>query len=93
MNGAEGLAALALFGMIAVVLAPIAKAFARRIGGGAGEAHETIALRDEVADLRAEVDNMRGRMAQLDEMQERLDFAERVLAQAKARDALPGGRE
>jgi hypothetical protein len=38
--------------------------------------------------LLAEVDQLRGRLA---EVEERLDFAERLLAQAREIDQLPGG--
>ena len=38
-------------------------------------------LREEVAQLRGEVAELRGRAAELDEVQNRLDFAERLLAQ------------
>jgi Sec-independent protein translocase protein TatA len=60
--------------------------------GGLGE------LREEVEQLRAEVDRLRsdiervGRPPEIDEIQNRLDFAERMLAQLKGRDALPGPR-
>ena len=91
MGPGDVLAALAFFGMMGAVLTPLARALAKRIGGGA-DAGETTALRDEVADLRAELDDMRSRISQLDELQERVDFAERALAQVKTREALPGGR-
>ena len=91
MNGGEALAALAFFGMMAAVLTPLARALSRRIGGGA-DASATNELRDEVADLRAELEDMRGRVALVDELQERLDFTERALAQVKNRDALPGAK-
>ena len=48
-----------------------------------GREGETAALRDEVGDVRRE----------LGEVQERLDFAERVLSQARAADRLPDRRE
>ena len=89
MGGPEALAALAFFGMLAAVGTPLARALAQRIGGGSRDT-DTQALRDEVTDLRNELDDMRGRMAQLDELQERVDFTERALTQVKARDALPG---
>ena len=91
MGPGDALAALAFFGLIASIGMPLARAWAKRIGGGA-DAGETTALRDEVADLRAELDHMRARMAQLDELQERVDFAERALTQVKSKDALPGAR-
>jgi hypothetical protein len=62
----------------------------------AGNTAGAIGLRDEVEQLRAEVERLRGevegavRHPEIDEIQNRLDFAERVLAQMKARDALPG---
>ena len=54
-------------------------------------------LRDEVEQLRGELDSLRNeierssRPAEIDDIQNRLDFAERMLAQVKARDALPPG--
>jgi hypothetical protein len=38
------------------------------------------------------VDETKSRFAALDELQNRLDFAERALGQMKPRDALPGPR-
>jgi len=88
-----GITVLAITGGVVV---PIGIAFAKRIArGGAGAAveREVLAMRDELEQLRAEVDGVHGRLAQVDEIQGRLDFAERVLAQAKERGALPpGGR-
>ena len=48
-----------------------------------GSDGETAVLRDEVGDVRRE----------LSEMQERLDFAERLLSQAREGDRPPGRRE
>jgi hypothetical protein len=48
-----------------------------------GSGVEIPALRDEVGEVRRE----------LGEMQERLDFAERLLSQAREGDRLPGRRE
>lgn len=45
-------------------------------------------LKDEVAELRDESHAVR---RELTEAHERLDFAERLLAQAKAKAQLPGG--
>jgi hypothetical protein len=91
MGPGDTIAAVAFFGMLAAIGAPVARAVSQRLGGG-GSARDSEALRDEVADLRAELDDMRGRLGQLDELQERVDFAERALAQVKTRDALPGAR-
>jgi hypothetical protein len=79
-------------GIVLLAFSPIGRAIARRIGGASADADETAALRDEVADLRHELDQVHSRMAQLDQVQERLDFAERVMAQGKDRGALPGAR-
>lgn len=64
-------------------------------GGGARAVRE---LAEEVDQLRAEVERLRTdveqtrRPPELEEIQNRLDFAERLLGQMKARDALPGPR-
>src|SRR5437868_15500975 len=72
-------------------------AIARRIAGprsgpamvlGGGLASRTSlqdvdALREEVEQLRAEVAGLRERNAEIDDMHNRLDFAERLLAQVR----------
>ena len=67
---------LAVMGAAVVILGPLARALARRVDGGAG-----------AKELQAEVDELRGRVTQLEdgqgrlaEVEERLDFAERMLA-------------
>jgi hypothetical protein len=68
------------------VVAPIARAVAKRIAGGATNAADAATL-DE---LRDELHHVRGELA---EMAERLDFAERMLIQQKEGEKLPpGGR-
>jgi Tfp pilus assembly protein PilO len=72
------------------VLPPIAKAFARRLEGRSGRLDEETAA--ELADLQArvgEIDNLQTRMA---ELEERLEFAERLLATRREADQLPGSR-
>ena len=72
------------------VLPPIAKAFARRLEGRSGRQDEETAA--ELADLQArvgEIDSLQTRMA---ELEERLEFAERLLATRREADQLPGGR-
>ena len=58
---------------------------------GANAVQAVAQLREEVETLRAEVDGLQGRLAELDDVQNRLDFAERMLAQARDKGALPGG--
>jgi len=63
--------------------------------GAAGAVRE---LHEEVEQLRGEIDRLRSAVEQtarppeLEDIQNRLDFAERLLAQLKTRDALPGPR-
>jgi hypothetical protein len=96
---------LNFLGMIASFAAGIsavafAIAAARRFsaGGGGGapalrELHDEIEqLHGELDQLRTSLDETKSRFAALDEVQNRLDFAERLLGQMKARDALPGPR-
>jgi ubiquinone biosynthesis protein UbiJ len=85
--------ALVVFGSAGGVAMTLARAWARRISGGAPGSKEIEALRDEVAQLTAEVDDLRGRVAQVDEIQNRLDFAERLLAQVKERGLLNAPKE
>lgn len=85
-------------GGASVVAMVVARAIrVAREGGTAGSGRAFQELQDEVEQLRAEVDRLRGeveragRPPELDDIQNRLDFAERMLAQVKAQ-ALPGGR-
>jgi hypothetical protein len=69
-------------GLVKIFRGPIGAALAERIRGGAPPADDH--------GLAAEVDNLRGRLA---EVEERLDFAERLLAQAREADQLHGGAQ
>ena len=76
----------AMVGLIVVSFSPLGRAFARRIAGESRPARddtEIEALHSDVAQLRRE----------LDEVQNRLDFAERMLAQAKERGLLAPPKE
>lgn len=89
MTGAGELAMFLALGAASVGLlfGPIGSAIARRIGGR-GETHSEIEeLRDGVA---AEMDHVRNRLA---EIEERLDFAERLLASSETVHHLPGGEQ
>ncbi|MFI5207685.1 MAG: hypothetical protein ACHQX4_06670 [Gemmatimonadales bacterium] len=70
----------------------VARDALRQFGGGEGGAHAIEELRDEVDQLRAEVSDLRARSAELDDIQNRLDFAERMLAQVREKNALPSPR-
>ena len=90
MSGAGELAMFLAMGAAAVSLlfGPIGSAVARRIVGRAepDDAHAEIEeIRARVTD---EVDHLRNRLA---EVEERLDFAERLLAHGRPTDQLPEG--
>jgi hypothetical protein len=82
MNAAEAIAFSAFAFVIVKVLGPIAVAIGHRIRGG----------RNSTPDprLAAEVDEVRTRLA---EVEERLDFAERLLARGAEADQIPRGAQ
>lgn len=89
--GPEILVPFFIFGggaLVAISFSPIGRAIARRLSGGKDEAAESQALA-EVDALREELQALRGEVG---DVQERLDFAERLLAQAREKGQLgPGG--
>lgn len=93
MSGPEAIVGVVFFAGVGSVALVIARAFAKRIAGGAAGSKEVEGLRDEVAQLRAEVDDLHGRVAPIDEIQNRLDFTERLLAQARERGQLNAPKE
>jgi len=77
-----------VLGLVGGVYSPIGRAIARRISGEAprgrgADTAEVDALNGDVSELRRE----------LDEVQNRLDFAERLLAQVKEKGLLNAPRE
>ena len=72
-------AALCL-GLVKIFNGPLAKAMADRLRGRAASEPDSAML--------AEVDQLRERLA---EVEERLDFAERLLARGGQPDQIPGG--
>lgn len=98
---------LAVVGVTCLGGLSLVTAVARRIAGprssapglvvgahlaGRAASQEVDALRDEVDQLRAEVAELKARSGELDDVQNRLDFAERLLAQVREKPALPGPR-
>ncbi|MBI4543466.1 MAG: hypothetical protein HY705_10600 [Gemmatimonadetes bacterium] len=80
-------------GAVGLAFSPIGRAIGRSLGGAKSEGYgaaEVEDLRVEVTELRRELEAMHARLGQLDEVSERLDFAERMLAQARKDRALPG---
>jgi hypothetical protein len=80
-TGQDAVAIIAICVGLVKILGPVVGAVAERIRRG-----------NEAGDpaLAAEVDHLRGRLA---EVEERLDFAERLLARAREADQLPGGAQ
>jgi Tfp pilus assembly protein PilO len=76
-----------IIGSVVVLRGPIGRAFAARIEGR--RALEPAEVR-ELFDLRARVAALEEGQSQLAEVQERLDFAERLLAQQTRSTELPG---
>ena len=86
-GGAPALVMIVFLGLAAttVILWPIMRAFGRRLEG---KGHVDAALRAEVEQLQhrlGEVDHLHQRVA---ELEERLDFTERVVAQGREPDRL-----
>jgi len=81
---------IVLIGIGVVAYSPIARAIGNRILHGRMPAPGASALDEE------RLDHLSGEMAamrqHLDETLDRLEFTERMLAQSRERDALPGGR-
>ena len=67
---------------VAVIIAwPLVRAIARRIEGRGGvESGELMRLREETADLRERIHHLEEVQGRVLELEERLDFAERLLA-------------
>ena len=82
---------MVIFAIIAgsvIVLWPLVRAISRRIEGRT----EDVELRREIEELRMRVREIEGEQARFAELEERIDFAERLLAQGRSEAArLQGG--
>jgi hypothetical protein len=88
MSGPEALIPMTLIvtvGAIFISRSEIGRALAHRIRNGSGAAPDAAS---RLADLRQEVTELR---QELTDTQERIDFAERLLAQGRASERLPRG--
>lgn len=74
---------------VLILRGPLGKALARRLEGTAGREESAATGLTGIADRVAELEQRDARMA---ELEERLDFAERLLAQRDA-ERLPRGRD
>jgi hypothetical protein len=88
----EGILAIVfIFGggtLFLLAISPVGRAIAARIQGGAAKASDEQVERLE-AGQQAVLDELETLRHDVVEMQERLDFAERMLAQQRERGALP----
>jgi len=90
------LAILLIFGggtLIGLSMSPIGQAIAARIRGGApgaADAAQAEDLKRAIESSRTALDELEGLRRDLAEMQERLDFAERLLARQREEPRLPG---
>ena len=71
-----------VFGLVRLAQGPVGQALARRIQGHAGDPE----LAADMAELKDQVDLLR---RQLEETQERVDFAERLLSQQRSAVRIP----
>ncbi|MEP7324878.1 MAG: hypothetical protein ABI836_02925 [Gemmatimonadota bacterium] len=81
--------AVAIVAGVVLVFYPLMRAFARRIEG---RSRLDPALQDELEQLRARVGEVDGLQHRVAELEERVDFTERMLAQRAAPERLPEGR-
>jgi hypothetical protein len=75
---------LAVCATAGVIFWPLARALARRLEGGGSAA----GLEGELDGLRNRVDQLEQGQGRVAELEERLDFAERLLAQSREPDRL-----
>ena len=73
---------------VGLLFGPIGSALARRLAGRPEPGDATAEIDEIRAQVRDEGDDLRNRLA---EVEERLDFAERLLAHGRQADQLPGG--
>ena len=76
------LAMLAMLATVIIIFLPLMKAWARRIESKGLDAGE---FRAELEDLRIRMQELEGERARFVELEERIDFAERLLTQGRER--------
>lgn len=83
-----GIVAVMATAIVGALLAPLVRAFARRIEGRPQGAE----VRGELAEIHARLEALQQGQERMAELEGRIDFTERLLAQARERDQarLPG---
>lgn len=82
--------AMSLAGSTAYVVIVLANTLVKRLEGRSGAAE---ALQAELDDLRGRVEEGEQARTRISELEERLEFAERLLSQQRAEARLPAGGE
>jgi len=77
MDKNSAIMGVVFFAIVGMLLRPIVVALSRRLSGGAANDQ----LANEVDELRARVAELEAERGQIAELAERVDFAERLLAQ------------
>lgn len=88
-----GIVMVMVTAFLSAVLYPIARAYARRLEGSGSAA--SAALREDLADISAQLEQLRQGQERMAELEERVDFAERMLAQRGGTEPArlePGGQ-
>lgn len=75
--------------LLAVIMGPIGRAFGRKVEGRNFAEGDVQGLREDLQASHAELADLRREMG---ELQERMDFAERLLAARPDQAGLPAGR-
>ena len=91
MSGPELIAFMVLVGGIIGIVGIVARAVVRYQEGRLRAAGQDPALHAELEDLRAQLVEQQDVRQRLVELEERMDFAERMLASAKREPLGPGG--
>ncbi len=91
MQGPEAVVAAIFIAAVGGTGLILAQAVAKRIARSPTGSAEIEAMKDELAQLRAEMDDMRAKVGDMDELHNRVDFAERVIGQMKNQAVLPPG--
>lgn len=79
---------MVLFAIVAIkVFGPLARAWARKLEGKVGDPE----LRAEIDSLRDQLAEMDGLSSRVQELEERVEFAERMLSQKRDEDLLQRG--
>ena len=79
-----GIVVVMVSAVLGAIVYPVARAYARRLEGSA----QTAGLREELADVYARLEALQQGQARVLELEERVDFAERLLARQRDAESL-----